>query len=384
MRALITIVFAQFCGTSLWFCGNVAIPELAAQWELSAAARGWLLMAVQLGFITGTLTLAISGLADHFPPHRIFTVSAFLGAICNAAFLACDALPMALGLRFAVGLCLAGIYPIGMKLVVAWAPARAGATLGWLVGALTLGTSVPFLVRGLGNDIPWQYAVLAASGLALLGGILIARLGSGAGAKSGGTLGWNKVRKAVGQSGYRAAAGAYFGHMWELYTFWALVPAFVGLVLGSEGTAGVYSLTFVVFAAGAVGCVLGGMLARTIGSARVAGCALFGSALMCAVAPWLGDMPVPVALAMLIFWGLAVVTDSPQFSALSAANCPPEAVGSALAVQNGIGFAISVVAIQVGVWLWPHLGPRVGWVLLPGPLLGLWALRRLFVRPVSG
>lgn len=373
MSPIALIVLAELLGTSLWFVGTAVAPELADAWNLSESGRASLLTATQLGFIVGTLGLALSGLADRYRTHRFFAASAFLGALVNALLIQCDSLPAALACRFAVGLCLAGIYPLGMKLVVSWAPDRAGLALGWLVGALTIGTALPFLLRGIGLAISWQATVEGASGCALLAGLVILMTGEGPHAKSGGKLGWGKVASAFRESRFRASAFAYFGHMWELYAFWSLVPTFVALGLPEWETAPKFLIVFAVVAVGGAGCVIGGYASRRIGGAKVAAFALAGSAAMCLLFPLLSGT---ISVIVLAVWGFAVVADSPQFSALSAAACPRDSVGSGLAIQNGLGFAITVAAIQIAsAWL-PELGPRVAWILLPGPLLGL-----LFLRP---
>ena len=374
-RRIALIVLAELCGTSLWFSGNNAIPELAALWHLSEPARAWLLMAVQLGFIAGTLGLATSGLADAFRAHHVFAGAAALGAAANAGFLLLsDGLPSAIGFRFLTGLALAGVYPLGMKLVVSWAPDRAGAALGWLVGALTAGTATPFLARAIGGDVYWREAVLASSALAVIGAGLVVTVGEGPAVRARAGFAWGRVWAVFRVPAFRSSALGYFGHMWELYAFWALVPALVESTGANE--TGKWFGAFAVIATGAVGCVVGGRVSRFRGSLLVARVALAGSAACCLLSPALPHVPVEMAFGLLAVWGFFVVADSPQFSAMSAKASPPDAVGSALAVQNSVGFLITVFAIQLTAGLWADLREWTPWVLAPGPLLGLLALRQ--------
>jgi len=379
------IVLAQLFGTSLWFSANSAADDLSRQWGIGAAELGTLTNAVQFGFIVGTLVFAISGLADRYPASRIFAVCAVLGALANAAFaLLADGMDAGVPLRFAVGLCLAGVYPLGMKLVVSWVPERAGAALAQLVGMLTLGTALPHGIRLAGTGWSWSATILVSSGLALLAASLILRLGDGPHLKrrhDAPPLRLGRVFHTFSIGDFRASAFGYFGHQWELYAFWTLTPTLVVIAgLAAPGSPALSGYAFAIIGIGALGCLAGGWYSQRFGSARVAATALAISALCCAVFPLALSAPAGLLAALLLLWGAAVVADSPHFSALSARACPPEIVGSALAFQNAIGFAITMGSIHLGTaWVGDWQG-KIAWLLLPGPLLGLIGLYPLWRR----
>jgi MFS family permease len=372
-----TIAVAQLLGTSLWFSANSAAPDLMRAWGIGVSGIGWLTNAVQLGFILGTSAFALSGLADRFPASRIFVVSAALGALFNACFARFShGLASAAIFRFLVGLSLAGIYPIGMKLIVSWAPNRRGAALAYLVGMLTLGTALPQGVRFVGADWKWQAVILTSSALAIVAAFLIFLLGDGphlARRAPPNLLRTGGVIAAFRSEDLRAAALGYFGHMWELYTFWTLVPLILRDSLRAHGqTSSVPGLAFLIIAIGALGCIFGGIVSRKLGSARVAAASLALSGVCCFTAALGWRQLSPAAFfALLLVWGASVVADSPQFSALSAEAAPPNLVGAVLALQNSIGFAITIVSIAIATSLFNRLELNVAWLLLPGPVLGL-------------
>jgi len=386
-RVLPVIVLSQFAGTSLWFAVNAVMPDLERAWQLPAGAVGTLTSAVQLGFVAGTLVFALLMLADRFRPQRVFLACALAGAALNALLLAAGGAFAALVLlRFAVGFALAGVYPVGMKIAAAWYRQRLGGVMGILIGALVLGTALPHGLRALAGSAapavlapglaPWQLVIVGVSLLAAAGGVATAWLVPDSPPAPPGTritpralaLIWTDRR-------LRASTFGYFGHMWELYAFYVLVPLIVAQRMAGPAAS---ALAFWIIAAGAAGCVAGGLLVRRFGSASVANGQLATSAACCLAAPVLSGAPWPLFLAWLLVWGTTVVGDSPQFSTLTAQNAPPAVVGSVLTFTNCIGFAISVLSIELFVraaQAWPLAAVLPG--LAVGPALGLWMLRPL-------
>ena len=374
-----TIIFSQFAGTSLWFAGNAVLPDLQVSLGLPGAALGYITSAVQLGFIAGTLAFAFFAVSDIASPRLVFFLCSLAGAAANAASHAlAEGLASLLVLRFATGFFLAGIYPVGMKISAGWYRSDLGNALGFLVGALVLGTAFPHLLKGLGQALPAQQVMLGVSALAVAGGVaMFALVPDGPYLSRGARFDPRALASVFGAARFRASAFGYFGHMWELYAFWAFLP----LLLAAHATArGATELSvplwsFAVIAAGTLGCIAGGMVSLRLGSARVAFAQLATSGVCCVLSPLLFHAPTPLFLAFLLIWGIAVVGDSPQFSALNAAYAPRELVGSALTIANCIGFAITIGSIELLNASASALGAQWLFVLLvPGPLFGLAAL----------
>jgi hypothetical protein len=380
------VIVAEFLGTCLWFSATAVAPDVAKSLGYGAATPLDLSSAVQIGFVTGTLTLGLTGLADRFRASRIFAASAFCGALVNALIATA---PAAIGpiliCRFVTGVALAGIYPIGMKLVVSWNRASAGRALSWLVATLTLGTAFPHLIRYLDTGYDWRLTILAASLLACAAALIVLATGDGPD-----TPATRRTRFEIAAvlTGFRrlklgAAALGYLGHMWELYAFWSLVPLLV-LTTTTHGSDHAGSLlAFLIIATGATGSVIGGLASKSIGSRPVALIALAGSAVASSVVPIVHD---PLLLLVVLFaWGLFVIPDSPQLSSLAVMACRSDQVASTLALLNGAGFLLTVVSIKLTLACWPSMGQAVGWLLLPGPVVGMLALllfddRRTAVR----
>lgn len=380
-HVLPVLVLAQLAGTSLWFAVNAVMPDLQRELGWSATAVGTLTAALQLGFIVGTLVFALLAIADRFRPTRVFLWCALLGAGCTvAAWAMVEQFSALLVWRFATGFFLAGIYPVGMKIASQWYRQGLGTALGYLVGALVLGSASPHALRALADALPWPTIMLGVALLAALGGVLVLSLGEPPHAQARvTTLQWQALRTVWTDWRVRSSAGAYFGHMWEIYTLWVLMPLILATRL--DGVSLSWA-AFIMVGSGALGCVVGGYVATRWGSARVASVQLAASGLCCVLAPWLMQAPEAAFYLWLWVWGVTVAGDSPQLSALTASNAPPQAVGSVLTLTNSIGFAISIVSILLFVWLTQWL--PLGWLLTGlalGPAMGLWALRPLWRRP---
>ena len=387
--AVTAIVIAQCFGTSLWFSPSGAAAGLADWLDATAAQFGWIVAATQIGFIVGTLVSATTGLADRFPPERIFIVSSLLGAVLNLVWtLFAPNLVLVWLARFAVGVCLAGIYPMGMKMIVRRSPDRSAQALSWLVGMLVLGTAMPQLLATAGTALPWQSIMWGSTGLAVVGAVLIAAISGSrtpaeavpASPSPHPDARGSALRRLFADREYRAAVFGYVGHMWELYAFWAVVPVLTLAVLAeSADAAGIAAVSFAVIAVGTLGCILGGVASRRLGSARVAASALGGSGLMCLLFPVLPGSTI-LLLGVLLLWGFFVVADSPQFSELASRAAPSDLTGTGLTAMNSIGFAVSVASIVLLQSVLTALGPMALWLLLPGPVLGLLAMRPLLTR----
>ena len=376
-HVLPVLVLAQLAGTSLWFAVNAVMPDLQREFGWPATAVGSLTSALQLGFIAGTLVFALLALADRFRATWVFLACALAGAACTVGAWAMVADFTALLVwRCATGFFLAGIYPVGMKIASQWYRQGLGSALGYLVGALVLGSASAHGLRALADALPWPTLMLGVAALATLGGLLILGLGEAPQAPVRvSSLQWPALATLWTDARVRSSVLGYFGHMWELYTVWVLMP----VVLATRLSGVALSWTaFGVLGSGAVGCVLGGYAARRWGSARVAAVFLALSGLCCLAAPLLMGAPDAVFYVWLVVWGISVAGDSPQFSTLTARNAPPQAVGSVLTLTNSIGFAISTASILLFVAL-THWLP-LGWLLTGlalGPALGLWGLRLL-------
>jgi MFS family permease len=376
------IVVAQFCCTSLWFASNAVMSDLVINFGLTANAIGNLTSAVQFGFILGTLVFAVLAIADRFSPSRVFLMSALLGALFNAGLIwEGNNLTMMLSIRFLTGFFLAGIYPVGMKIAADYFNKGLGKSLGFLVGALVLGTAFPHLLKGITDVFPWKLVILTTSSLATLGGLMMVLLvPNGPYRKQSQGINLSAFFGIFRNQNLRSAAFGYFGHMWELYAFWAFTPLMLQTYsdLHPETTFNIPILSFLIIGIGGFACVLSGYLSQTYGSKRIALISLLLSCGCCLIFPFLfAVQSTMLFIAFLLFWGMVVVADSPLLSTLVAQNAPAEIKGTALTIVNSIGFAITIISIQLISGLRTVTDTNYIYISLAiGPILGLLALSK--------
>lgn len=380
MLAVVSV--AQFLGMTLWFSATAVTPLLILEYDITPDRAAWLTMAVQAGFVAGTLVSAVANLADVLNARVLMFLGALTGALANAAVLVAPGALEVIGLRFVTGASLALVYPPGMKIVAGWFRHGRGLALGTLIGALTLGKAFPHLLTAwFGAD--WRQPMLLVSALAALGGALVLwQVKDGPHVAATAPFDPHAIRKVLASRGARLATFGYLGHMWELYAMWTWVAVFASASfaasgLANAGTAGSVA-AFLAIGSGAVGCVMAGFVADRAGKARVAMWAMIASAACAALtvvvfgrAPWL-------LYALVMIWGFAVVADSAQFSALVSEHAPRDHVGTALTLQTCVGFLLTMVTIEA----LPRLAGLAGWqwaslLLVPGPVLGAWAMHRL-------
>lgn len=377
-RILPTIVLAQLACTSLWFAGNAILESLQADLGVEGDV-GAITSAVQLGFIVGAAALTMSGFGDRFRTSRVFFVGSLVGAGANVAVIAATSLESIIALRFVVGLSLAAIYPMGMKAAAGWYKEGLGGALGWLVGALVLGTALPHLASGF---LPWRETLIGVSILALSGGVAVLTLVPEGPHTRTSSFRAGAIVELLRLRSFRSAALGYFGHMWELYTFWAFVPALLVVRNARHAELPVSEMSFLIIAAGAIGCIGGGLVVRRFGSRRVAMFMLAVSGACCLMLPWAIDWPTPAFIAFVLSWGVAVVGDSPQFSAITARSAPAHLVGTGLAFVTSVGFALTIASVYVAQLLDDPVMALSA--LAVGPAVALFVLWRDAREGVSG
>ena len=376
------IIISQFCCTSLWFAGNGVIDDLVTNFDLNVSALGHLTSAVQFGFIIGTLIFAILTIADRFSPSKVFLISALLGSLFNLGVIwEANSLISLLSFRFFTGFFLAGIYPVGMKIAADYYEKGLGKSLGFLIGALVIGTAFPHLLKEMTDTYPWKSVLMATSSLGVLGGLLmVIMVPDGPYRKPSQRTDLSVFFSVFRNREFRSVAFGYFGHMWELYAFWAFVPIMLKKysIEHPQAIFNIPILSFLIMGIGGLACVLSGYLAQTAGTKRTAFIALLLSCGCCLISPLIfANEFESLLIGFLIFWGMVVIADSPLLSTLIAQNASAEIKGTALTIVNCLGFSITIISIQI-ITIMIELtdSNSIYTILALGPILGLIALRR--------
>ena len=372
-----TIVVSQFCCTSLWFAGNAIIPDITKALNLDSAFLANLTSAVQFGFIIGTLVFALFTISDRFSPSLVFFCCSIIAALFNLAInIGGIHSKEILAFRFFTGFFLAGIYPVGMKIASDYYQNGLGKSLGFLVGALVGGTAFPHLLKDMTSSLPWKYVVYSTSALSAMGGLaMLVFVPNGPFRKKSQTLKLSAFLTGFRNKDFRSASFGYFGHMWELYTFWAFVPVILTTYknLYRDVEFSVPFLSFLIIASGGLACVFSGVLSQYFGAKKIAMVSLCLSCLCCLLSPlFIQSGSFYIMLTFLLFWGLVVIADSPLFSSLVAQSAPEESKGTSLTIVNCIGFSITIISIQFLKIVSENMNTQYMYMLLAiGPVFGL-------------
>lgn len=386
-RTLAVMCLAIVLSMTTWFSATAIIGELKLEWGLSGSAATWLTNAVQVGFVVGALTASFFNLPDIVSARALMSSAAFIAAIANLALLLGPSAEGAIALRFITGVALAGVYPPALKLISTWFVKGRGLAFGLVIAALTLGSAFPHLLRAITSDLNWKMVVSATSAMTIFGAILMARYAvDGPQPYARGTFDPRQIGRVLFNKPVMLANIGYFGHMWELYAMWGWFLAFSSAALAhhglSDGSASL--ITFIVVASGVVGCILGGALADRIGRTATTAIMMIISGSCALLIGFAFDAPLWVFMIVAVIWGITVIGDSAQFSAIVTEVGEQSFVGTALALQLGLGFALTVVAIQAV----PAVADVLGWqwtflILAPGPFIGAIAMLMLRRLPES-